>query len=78
MNEVTSLVGPIDGNPPEGKYEYKPLNGGKQLLVEFPNGYGASVIQSGMSYGHEEGLSELAVTHEDNDDWPYYVKVGAK
>lgn len=27
----------------------------------FPNGYGASIIRNHMSYGHDDGLFELAV-----------------
>lgn len=41
------------------------INGGFQHLYRFPNGYGASVVSHYFSYGHEEGLWELAVIH-----WP--------
>ena len=30
---------------------------------EFPNGYGASVIRGALTYGGDQGLWELAVTH---------------
>lgn len=36
-------------------------NGGRQVLHQFENGYGASVIQGPYSYGGDEGLYELAV-----------------
>lgn len=42
------------------------LNGGDQYKFEFANGYGASVIQSGMSYGSDQGLWELAVLKGDS------------
>lgn len=41
------------------------LNGGEQYIFKFPNGYGASVIRSAMSYGGSSGLFELAVLDED-------------
>ena len=47
--------------------ERRPLNGGVQLLFRFPNGYGASLINSPTSYGNE-----LAVARFDGDncdDW---------
>lgn len=34
---------------------------GVQYIFHFSNGYGASVIRNGISYGHEKGLYELAV-----------------
>jgi len=43
----------------------KPENGGIALRFAFPNGYGASVIRHDYSYGHEEGLWELAVLLND-------------
>ena len=45
------------------------INGGVQLLYFFPNGYGASAVQHDFSYGHEEGLWELAVLSGSSDDW---------
>ena len=41
------------------------VNGGVQLLYEFENGYGASVIKLPFSYGGSRGLWELAITHGD-------------
>lgn len=34
---------------------------GVQLLYRFDNNYGASVVRNAFSYGHEDGLWELAV-----------------
>lgn len=38
-----------------------PLYDGVRHCFEFPNGFGASVVRHDHSYGHEEGLWELAV-----------------
>lgn len=54
--------------------EFKDMDffyGGVQACIEFPNGYGASVVRHKFSYGGEDGLYELAVTkdgelHYDN------------
>ena len=35
--------------------------GGKRAWLMFPNGYGASIINTSFSYGSEDGLWELAV-----------------
>ena len=46
--------------------EFKPMtnhDNGIHVRVEFPNGYGASVIQSPSSYGGSNGLYELAVLY---------------
>lgn len=31
--------------------------------IEFPNGYGASIVQGPYSYGGSEGLWEVAILH---------------
>ena len=40
-----------------------------QKIYRFRNGYGASVICNDISYGHEEGLWELAVIKWNEDEW---------
>jgi len=48
-------------------------NGGIQKIFRFENGYGASVVQHYFSYGHEQGLFELAVisftSDSENSSW---------
>jgi hypothetical protein len=41
---------------------------GKRATIFFPNGYGASVIQSRYSYGGPEGYYELAVFKGTSDE----------
>lgn len=45
----------------EHEHTTNSLNGGTQHKFEFANGYGASVVQSAMSYGGPAGMWELAV-----------------
>lgn len=64
MNELVKI----------GQYEYtaelRELHGGPQAIFHFDNGYGASVIQNGMSYGADSGLWELAVLKFNADgEW---------
>jgi hypothetical protein len=61
MDEVISLNA-LNG-PPNGEYKAQDINGGKQLIAKYPNGYGASIVQHHFSYGGKEGLFELAVFH---------------
>jgi len=46
-------------------YRVCPCRDGEQKLYRFSNGYGASVVRHSFSYGHEEGLRELAVIRFD-------------
>jgi hypothetical protein len=39
--------------------------GGEQALVEYANGYGASIIKTPYSYGGKDDLYELAVLGKD-------------
>tara|TARA_Y100000310_G_scaffold317222_1_gene369844 strand:+ start:886 stop:1179 length:294 start_codon:yes stop_codon:yes gene_type:complete len=47
----------------------EPLSRGIRVIVFFPNGYGASVVQTTTSYGGESGLYELAVLQGNKDKW---------
>lgn len=38
----------------------------ERYVVDFPNGYGASIIRGAGSYGGDKGLWELAVTKNGN------------
>lgn len=40
---------------------------GKQCVVQFPNGYGASIVQGPYTYGGDKGLYELAVFDKDGN-----------
>jgi hypothetical protein len=44
-----------------------PMGFGKQCVVQFPNGYSASIVQSEYTYGGKEGLYELAVFGKDGN-----------
>ncbi len=48
--------------------EFKELDSfynGVQCIVNFKNGYGASIVKHDYSYGGKEGLYELAVLKSD-------------
>lgn len=47
----------------------RPCNGGQQILVKFPNNYGASIVRHQYSHGSDQGLFELAVIHWSGEDW---------
>ena len=45
----------------ELNFEPHPMGIGNQCIVQFPNGYGASIVQGQYTYGGPEGLYEIAV-----------------
>ena len=49
----------------ELNFQTHPMGQGKQCIVQFPNGYGASIVQSEYTYGGKDGLYELAVFGKD-------------
>lgn len=49
--------------------KFNPFHDGVQAKVFFDNGFGASIIKHGGSYGNEQGLFELAVLSGDADEW---------
>jgi hypothetical protein len=49
----------------ELKFQDHTLVGRKQCIVQFPNGYGASIVQGEYTYGGKDGLYELAVFGKD-------------
>lgn len=49
--------------------EFKPLWGGVQAVMFFPNGYGVSVVKHQYSYGGDRGLWEIAVLKGTEDNW---------
>ena len=51
----------------ELNFQNHPMGIGKQCIVQYPNGYGASIVQSQYTYGGDRGLYELAVFGKDGN-----------
>jgi hypothetical protein len=49
----------------ELNFQTHPTGFGQQCIVQFSNGYGASIVKSQYTYGGREGLYELAVFGKD-------------
>lgn len=56
MNDTTTAF-----DPAEYLVHSERHAGGPHLTYKFPNGRGASVVQNSFSYGHAQGLWEVAV-----------------
>lgn len=63
--------------PDGATWTERPLNGGTQVHVDFPNKWGASVVRHTYSYGSDKGLWELAVLNAAGDlDYRHPVSKG--
>ena len=51
----------------ELNFQPHPMGMGVQCIVQFPNGYGASIVSGPYTYGGPEGLYELAVFGKDGE-----------
>jgi hypothetical protein len=49
----------------ELNFQTHPMGIGEQCIVQFPNGYGASIVKGPHTYGGPQGLYELAVFGKD-------------
>jgi len=49
----------------ELNFQPHPAGMGQQCIVQFSNGYGASIVQGPHTYGGSKGLYELAVFGKD-------------
>ena len=49
----------------ELNFQTHPMGMGQQCIVQFPNGYGASIVKGEHTYGGKDGLYELAVYGQD-------------
>jgi hypothetical protein len=49
----------------ELNFQPHPAGMGKQCIVQFSNGYGASIVKGPHTYGGKDGLYELAVFGKD-------------
>ncbi len=45
----------------------------RQILMRFPNNYGASIIQGPYTYGGDQGLYEVAVVHFPSCEDEYII-----
>ncbi len=48
-------------------FQPHPMGMGQQCIVQFSNGYGASIVQGPHTYGGSQGLYEIAVFGKDGN-----------
>jgi hypothetical protein len=66
MKETTRLPNSYDTTTfNELIFVNHPMGIGVQCIVQYPNGYGASVVKGEHTYGGRDGLYELAVFGKD-------------
>ena len=51
----------------ELNFQTHPMGIGQQCIVQFPNGYGASIVKGEHTYGGKDGLYEIAVFGKDGN-----------
>lgn len=49
----------------ELNFQLHPMGIGQQCIVQFPNGYGASIVKGEHTYGGRDGLYEIAIFSKD-------------
>lgn len=49
------------------------LNGGHQVLLQFGNGYGASIVRGPHTYGGPDGLYEVAVIRFEGETGEWHL-----
>jgi hypothetical protein len=68
MNTTTRLPNSYDVVTfQELSFQDHPMGMGKQCIVQYSNGYGASIVQGQHTYGGKDGLYELAVFGKDGE-----------
>jgi hypothetical protein len=48
-------------------FQPHPMGMGKRCIIQFPNGYGASIVQGPHTYGGDKGLYEIAIFGKDGN-----------
>jgi hypothetical protein len=66
MNETVRPTNNLDTTTfNELNFQQHPMGMGKQCIVQYSNGYGASIVQGPHTYGGPNGLYEIAVFGKD-------------